>query len=170
MNRGRYLSLIIITTAFIAAGACASANDKPPETADDHKTASGTQNTAAATGNEESAEPEPVPYAGTWQNGSCGTRKYLRRITFHEDGRFEAADLVAPCPPNAKCVWSGVVNWQGTFTLEDDRFSLDITTQVPERPDSPVAIPESFVVLSTDPYVLAEESSEGMTCPYTRTP
>lgn len=62
---------------------------------------------------------------GTWSSAACGdARKYAREITFHADGRFDATDLVSPCPPDARCVWSGLLNRSGTYATSGSTVKL----------------------------------------------
>lgn len=72
--------------------------------------------TAEATATPSTTSPAPGgTLTGTWSSAECGDkRKYPRKITFYPDGKFDAADLVSPCPPDARCVWSGIVNRSGT--------------------------------------------------------
>jgi hypothetical protein len=80
----------------------------------------------AATPTATTAEPTPTAssspelrWAGTWSSPSCADRTYERRITLKEDKTFRAEDRVSPCPPGVQCIWSGIVGWQGTYTLDE---------------------------------------------------
>ena len=64
---------------------------------------------------------------GAWRSPSCGDRTYPREIQFAADGTFQSADLVSPCPPNVACVWSGIVNRKGTFTVAAGKITLTPT-------------------------------------------
>ncbi|SDJ54429.1 hypothetical protein [Streptomyces indicus] len=56
---------------------------------------------------------------GTWISPRGGAdRAYERRITFERDGRFAMQERVAPCPPRVQCVWSGIVDIDGTYRIE----------------------------------------------------
>jgi hypothetical protein len=59
-----------------------------------------------------SQEPD---LSGTWSSATCGKRSYERIIIVSSDGKFTADDRVSPCPPNKKCVWSGIVHRKGTW-------------------------------------------------------
>ena len=65
--------------------------------------------------------PEPeisaglVSFTGTWSSSECGARSYPREVTLVAGGTYNGRDLVSPCPPNARCVWSGVVTFGGTW-------------------------------------------------------
>ncbi len=109
------------------------------------------------------AEPGEPGLLGAWENSSCGERKYRRRIEFFADGRFSALDEVAPCPPGAQCVWSGILRWQGSWKLDGDLVQLELKPIEGERPlENP---PDAFVVLGRDPYSIGEKTGE-LVCPY----
>ncbi len=55
-------------------------------------------------------------WVGTWTNGSCGERNYPRVIEIESGGSFRMTDRVSPCPPGARCVWSGLVVRKGSWT------------------------------------------------------
>ncbi len=63
---------------------------------------------------------QPAGGATIWSSASCGERGYERRITLREDGTYKGVDLVSPCPPNARCVWSGVIHYSGTWVAEGE--------------------------------------------------
>lgn len=65
--------------------------------------------------------------AGTWQSPSCGARKYARELTLGSDGTFSARDLVSPCPKDASCVWSGIVERKGTYTSSASWLTLTVS-------------------------------------------
>lgn len=66
-------------------------------------------------------------WVGTWTSGSCGSRKYPRVITLAAGGSFTAEDRISPCPKNVACVWSGIVNWKGTWAPSGDAITLSET-------------------------------------------
>ncbi|MCK6520905.1 hypothetical protein L6R49_05615 [Myxococcota bacterium] len=77
--------------------------------------------------------PPPPPMPGehvagasfiTWTSASCGERSYPRSVTLNPDFSYTTEELVSPCPPDAKCVWSGIVNTQGTWKEEADRVTF----------------------------------------------
>jgi hypothetical protein len=100
---------------------------------------------------------------GTWMSPSCGERKYARQIDFADGGTFSSADLVSPCPPNARCVWSGIVNRRGTYSVSGGKIALTATGGGPQGKP----LPES---LGLDPATGApfETDSTGKTCAYER--
>lgn len=98
-----------------------------------------------------------------WENSSCGERKYRRQINFFEDGRFDALDEVAPCPPGKSCVWSGIIKWTGNWTLKDRVIALEIKQQKDEK--IPENAPSEFQVVDDDPVSIGELNGE-VICPY----
>jgi hypothetical protein len=102
--------------------------------------------TAPATGAQPSA-PLPITAPavtlitldGTWESASCGARAYPRRITFAEAARFIAEDLISPCPKGVSCIWSGIINRQGTYRVEKDTVSLTVnkTSSGPAKSELP---------------------------------
>lgn len=102
---------------------------------------------------------------GSWENGSCGEREYNRRVNFLSSGNFTAIDAVAPCPPKAQCVWSGIIRWSGAWTLEGDVIHLEIKPIEDEK--LPETMPTEFVVLGRDPLSIGERIGD-LVCPYRR--
>jgi hypothetical protein len=97
---------------------------------------------------------------GTWSSERCGTRGYERRITFATDGTFSAEDRVSPCPAGVACVWSGVINRNGTYTLKGSTIRLKLEAPAPgaKAEDLPAT-------LSWKKGALAERQA-GHTCAY----
>ncbi|MCB9761905.1 MAG: hypothetical protein H6739_18905 [Alphaproteobacteria bacterium] len=58
---------------------------------------------------------EPGGVVSAWSSTACHDRQYERRITLNPDFTYVGEDLVSPCPPNARCVWSGIVHFTGTW-------------------------------------------------------
>jgi hypothetical protein len=86
-------------------------------------TAAPTASAASAPTAAPSGQPEPVletpsPGAGTYVSAACTGRSYERVVTLGADGSVEIVDRVSPCPPGAKCVWSGIVVRTGTFSVQ----------------------------------------------------
>ena len=79
---------------------------------------------------------------GTWESPSCGSRTYPRRITFAEAASFIAEDLVSPCPKGTTCVWSGIINRQGTYRVEKDTVTLTVakTSTGPAKVEFPASL------------------------------
>jgi len=127
--------------------------------------------TTAAPTPSASSGPQPTPNSatgivGAWQSPSCGKRKYPRTIQFDAEGTFLGRDLVSPCPKNAACVWSGIVNTNGKFAVQADKINLTIA-----QPDARPGVAEPFpTTLVIDRATLApvETSQEGARCVYTR--
>lgn len=119
----------------------------------------------APTAVETSTPAGPTDLVGSWENGSCGDREYDRRINFLGSGNFTAIDAVAPCPPKAKCVWSGIIRWSGKWYAEGDLIRLEIKPVEGEK--MPDTMPSEFVVLGRDPLSIGERLGE-LVCPYRR--
>ncbi|MFO8072871.1 MAG: hypothetical protein R6V85_13440 [Polyangia bacterium] len=157
---------ISIATGLLAA-ACGSASNGSPGGASPE---TGTTEPGASSAAARDVDPErgaagvvEPGLLGAWENSSCGERKYRRRIEFFADGRFSALDEVAPCPPGAQCVWSGIVRWQGSWKIDGDLIELEPKPIEGERPlENP---PDAFVVLGRDPYSIGEKTGE-LVCPY----
>ncbi len=75
------------------------------------------------------APPAPTTEAwvGPWKSASCGARKYVRTLTLAADGSVTGQDLISPCPKGVDCVWSGIVDWKGTYEKTDATIKLDVT-------------------------------------------
>ena len=105
-----------------------------------------------------------LPLPSSWTSAACEGRDWERRIAFSE-GRFEAQDLVAPCPPGKLCVWSGILTRVGSWTLDRRQVRL---TETPAGNPAPQAGQFPF----PDHLWLAEDGAltedEGR-CPYSRT-
>ena len=100
------------------------------------------------------------PLVGSWSSPSCGDRKYVRTLRFADKGAFSAQDLVSPCPPNAKCVWSGIVDRKGTYVVSGNQVKLAV--------DGPAKGP---AVLFPETLELAPGPTEkqgGASCSYAR--
>lgn len=109
--------------------------------------------------------PAPtVDITGTWKSPACGTRKYERQITFAADGTFSATDLVSPCPPNVRCIWSGIVNRSGKYTSAGDTITF---TSVEPQNTRGAPFPASLTI---DPATHApvERADDGSSCVYQR--
>jgi hypothetical protein len=69
------------------------------------------------------AAPQRFPSPSTWVSPACEGRSYERQLAFDGD-RFTARDLVAPCPPGTQCVWSGVIDRAGSWSLDRQQLRL----------------------------------------------
>lgn len=134
------------------AGAPSVAPPSPPETPE-ATPLTGTAPTGPAS--------VPAWLPGTWTSPACGERTWPREVDLQPDGAFSARDLVSPCPPGVRCIWSGIIDWQGTWRVEGDRVSLAVT---PGRsPRSPTHVPQALGIPAEG--VLEEASG----CGYLRT-
>lgn len=117
--------------------------------------------------------PQPTPtqqppagdasLAGTWSSASCGDRKYERILTIGADGTFSSKDMVSPCPPDAKCIWSGIVDRKGRYTRSGD--SLTLTVEGPAGDKGKPLPPTLTIDKATG---APAEQAGGATCVYTK--
>lgn len=124
--------------------------------------------TATATAPIPTPTPSTPPAAGlerlvgTWQSASCGDRTYPRHITFADATTFSAEDLVSPCPKGTACIWSGILNHQGSYKVEKDVIALKVekASSGPKK----VQFPASLTLDANRAPV--ESGSDGKPCPY----
>jgi len=84
--------------------------------------------TPTATGTATTGGTAPTPWAGTWSSPSCGDRKYERILQIKDDKTFRGEERVSPCPPKVACIWSGIVNWEGTWATNDKGALLTMSS------------------------------------------
>lgn len=85
----------------------------------------------------------PAPAAAGWyRDAACGDRSFAREIELG-DGTYQGRDLVSPCPMGATCMWSGIVEFKGTWTRDGDALVLTETSAVPQA--GPAARPKRLV-------------------------
>lgn len=149
--------LIIITAFFLGCGAADKGSVDSPAAPPEPDAETHTEATAA----DEVTTDDLV--GAEWQNASCGERKYLRRITFNNDGTFIATDEVAPCPAGETCVSSGIVEWQGSWSL--NAMIIEISLKPEAGGKLPEQVPDNFVVLTASPFSLGEQIGQ-LVCPY----
>lgn len=93
-----------------------------------------------------------------------GTNQWDIEWAFEADGTFTKTDLVAPCPPDVACVWSGIVTNTGTWAAKKGAISLSY--------DSPDNMAGATTPLSLDVvnncmgFVLVEQLTAGGTVTY----
>ena len=119
--------------------------------------------------------PTPVPSTppatgsasllGTWESASCGDRAYPRQITFADATTFSAEDLVSPCPKGTACIWSGILNTQGTYTVEKDVITLRV--QKASTGPKKIQFPATLTLDASRTPI--ESGSDGKPCPYRHT-
>jgi hypothetical protein len=113
-------------TATAPADAPAAQASKPAPSAD-----VGSAPAASAPAASASAASQPrSTLLGRWVSASCGERRYERQLSFEEGGRFASLELVSPCPPGARCVWSGIVQRLGRYEQAGDRVKLVVDQPV----------------------------------------
>jgi hypothetical protein len=108
-----------ITTTPTTTAAASSAEPASPTTATsaaEAPSAAPSASAPAASSGAAAVEPSPVP-AGTYRSASCGTRKYARVVHLSAPNKIQMDDLVSPCPPGARCMWSGIVVRTGTYSV-----------------------------------------------------
>lgn len=78
---------------------------------------------------EPAADPAPAIDGGfsdrRWTSAACGERAYPRELTLAAGGTYTGRDLVSPCPEGATCVWSGIIDFAGTWTQAHDLVTLE---------------------------------------------
>jgi hypothetical protein len=83
----------------------------------------------------EGVQAGPFPLPSTWASPACEGRDYERQISFDAD-RFAAVDLVAPCPPGTQCVWSGIIDRKGSWSLDRKQLRLLPDTDASQSPQA----------------------------------
>lgn len=156
MNVSRALWLGL---AFLSWGCSACAGTKPAdrEPVQEHDPGDWPKPQPAAT-SEPSAAPTATPtndataLVGHWESASCGERTYEREISLAQDGSFTAADLVSPCPPDKKCVWSGIVQRSGKWEMKESTLILTVEKGADGKAGQPfpAQIPFTNGVLTED--------------------
>jgi hypothetical protein len=67
---------------------------------------------------------------GAWRSGDGPEGIIDRTYRFEADGSFVIADEIAPCPPDAVCVWSGIIENRGAWR-RDDGGAVTLTYREP---------------------------------------
>lgn len=115
------------------------------------------------TGSLEAPQASQVYVVGNWVSPSCGERSYPRTIHFDHAGRFDAQDLVAPCPKDVMCFWSGIVLYHGEYGVDARGIALKVAG--PDR--SPAGVPfPTRLLFDPATSVPVELTREGDRCPY----
>jgi len=129
-------SLVVIALLTLVSG-CSRAGKAPA----DKSSADNSPSPARA------GEPAPTTTAGwlgSWRGGACGKRTYARDIELRAGGAVTVHDRVSPCPPKVACVWSGIVSFEGTWTLTGRRVTLELRrTTYPKMKTAP--LPDTLV-------------------------
>lgn len=152
------LRVLWVGVALLGWGCSACAGSKPKDQEPDpvHDPVEVTPPQVPATSaptTEPSAPPSDASApVGTWVSASCGQRTYPREITLAKDGSFTAADLVSPCPPDKKCVWSGIVDRSGTWAMKESTVILTVEKGADSKAGQafPAQIPFTNGVLTED--------------------
>jgi len=112
---------IAISTALVALVAPAACHKATP-TGTDAASGAPSQSESVSTGE------GTAHWGGSWSSASCGERKYERQISLTGDGKASGHELVSPCPPGSQCMWSGVVDWEGTWQGDASKITITPTT------------------------------------------
>lgn len=179
MNAKTALKALWLPALIAACTPASTTNPTPPDVA--HTTPADSTSSppppppppSATTAPAPSATPVPEPatnipdkLVGTWQSPSCGKRKYVRTIEFNAEAKFHGQDLVSPCPKGMQCIWSGIIDINGTFEVQADKINLKIG-----EPSGRPGVGEPFpTTLAMDKATSApiEALQDGTRCVYTR--
>ncbi len=118
--------------------------------------------TTPATVAEEAPSAPMIEYPAMYSSKACHARKYRRDIVLSAGGSFSAQDLISPCPPNARCVWSGIVNSKGRWS--EDNTSVTLLRMGNEDPAGPLTdFPKVLTRVGND---LVDASNATSPCRY----
>ena len=112
-------------------------------------------------------EPEATELAGTWSSASCGARTYAREVILLDGGTFVRLDLVSPCPPDAKCVWAGIIGYRGDWTHDGTAIALSGEQRLGSGGGDAAGPGPRKLVVQADPPRLLNPLASG-TCEYER--
>ena len=112
----------------------------------------------------EAGAEAPGAIVATWLGEPCGERAYPRELTFTPDFRYHGRDLVSPCPEGASCIWSGVVEFSGTW----EGNSQFITLSEEKAIDGDKAQPRPTTLRHMHSGHLTSEPKEGVICSFTK--
>lgn len=108
--------------------------------------------------------PCKVDVVGTWSGKGPN---WEVKFTFNTDGTFDKADLVAPCPADQVCFWSGIINNSGTYTYDSFSDTLNLTYGTLNDLGGKVSFPSLLnVSVGSTSTVLVETLSGGGTIEY----
>ena len=108
-------------------------------------------------------DPSVASVVGEWTANS----EWETVLSFSSDGLFRKTDLIAPCPADTECVWSGIVVNTGTWTLR--ATAIDLTYSAPDTfagATTPAAL--ELQVVGGNVSALIEARDEGPTLVYSR--
>ena len=122
-----FLLVLLLAAATMLTGA-KGCNDDPAEA----------EPTCRTTESESESEPAPGglvsvttgDLARTWRSESCGDRTYAREMVLLDGGTYVRVDLVSPCPPGARCVWSGILTYRGSWSFDGTAIAISGEQQV----------------------------------------
>lgn len=109
---------------------------------------------ASPAGGVEPAPPSEAPakpadavnWIGTWTSPSCGERTYERRIELTADLRANVEERISPCPEGARCIWSGIVVFEGTYVATGNTVALSLGEPLGKPQGGPdlIDVPDSL--------------------------
>jgi len=106
--------------------------------------------------------PAPVVPPATLVAEPCGERAFVREIDLQPGTRFTARDLVSPCPPGVRCVWSGIVTRTGVAIWREGYLGLEVASAVPPGPSGPPGAPFPARLAPAGQGILQDDDG----CPY----
>jgi len=88
------------------------------------------------------------PLVGIWQSDSCGdARTYVRAIAVDDNGMWRSRDMVSPCPPGTQCMWSGIVEANGTWLPAEPLGTIQLNVGSAAPRNAPGEAPPSSLSL-----------------------
>lgn len=116
-------SFVVIALVAFAAG-CPGADKRSANKKRAEK--GGADNSSSMSTGSNPVPTHAVGWLGYWRGGACGKRKYARDLELRAEGVVRVHDRVSPCPPKVACVWSGIISFEGTWTLTGQRVTLKL--------------------------------------------
>jgi hypothetical protein len=110
-------------------------------------------------------EEPPADAARRYVDNGCGARKYPRHIVWPNDnGGITVEERIAPCPPEARCAWAGVVWHEGTVVQTGAQLALSYANNAKAQGEAP---PTALTVEGEgDARVLVETLADGTRCAF----
>ncbi len=106
----------------------------------------------------------PGAVVATWLGEPCGERAYPRELTFTPDFRYHGRDLISPCPEGVTCIWSGILEYTGTWQGDANLITLhEESAQSSEQGQ-----PRPTAMRHTHSGHLTTEPREGVICGFTK--
>lgn len=112
--------------------------------------------------------PCNVSVVGNW-SGKNPDAQWEVQFNFSDDGSFSKQDLVAPCPPNAVCVWSGIIFNTGSYKYDSLADQITLSFDTKNDFGGKVTLPKSLSVYTFMSTTLVETLPSGNTITYEQT-